>query len=29
VVKSALFDSLNNFEQGNPHIWNVTGQPSS
>jgi hypothetical protein len=29
VVKSALFDSLNDFEQGNPHIWNVTGQPSS
>lgn len=24
-VKSAFFDSLNDFEQNNPHIWNVGG----
>jgi hypothetical protein len=28
-VKSALFDSLNDFENGVPHIYNVTGVPSS
>ncbi len=27
--KSAFFDSLNDFEQNNPHIWRVTGNPSS
>jgi hypothetical protein len=29
VIKSALFNSLQNFEQANPHIWTVTGTPSS
>ncbi len=29
VIKSALFESLHDFEQGNPHIWTVTGTPSS
>jgi len=28
-VKSALFDSLHDYELANPHIWNVTGTPSS
>jgi hypothetical protein len=28
-VKAALFSSLNDFEQGAPHIWAVTGTPSS
>jgi hypothetical protein len=29
TVKSAFFDSLNDFEQGNPHIWNVGGNFSN
>ncbi|HEY0169392.1 MAG TPA: hypothetical protein VGB75_20315 [Jatrophihabitans sp.] len=29
VIKSALFDSLNDFEHANAHIWTVTGAPSS
>jgi hypothetical protein len=29
VAVSAFMDSLNNFEQGNPRFWRVTGTPSS
>ena len=29
VIKSALFNSLNDFENASPHIWTVTGTPSS
>ncbi len=29
VIKSALFNSLHDFEQANPHIWLVSGTPSS
>lgn len=29
VVKSALFNSLNDFEHANARIWTVTGTPSS
>ena len=29
VIKSALFNSLNDSEHANPHIWTVTGTPSS
>ena len=29
VIKSALFNSLDDFENGTPHIWTVTGTPSS
>ena len=28
-IKSALFDSLNDYEHANPHNWDVTGTPSS
>lgn len=28
-IKAALFDSLRDFEAGNPHTYLVTGQPSS
>lgn len=29
VIKAAFMNSLQNYEQGNPRVWTVTGTPSS